>query len=321
MPILHAIVLGIVQGLSEFLPISSSGHLELVPWLFGWDDFAGDPGLETTFDVALHLGTLVGAVAYFRHDLLRLATAGLGALRGPRRRRPGAAVPASAARPGGGQVEVGAVEGGPVETGVDLAPGPNGPVGGGRDASLAWLLLLSTVPAGVTGVVFKDTFERIGEMEWLIGVLLIVFGLVLLVADRLGGERDADSFTARDAVLMGIAQAVALQPGVSRSGVTITMSRAIGFRRDAAARLSFLMSLPIIGGVILYEGLGVLVGDGIPGDFLGAFAAGVAASGLTGFAAVWATLRILQTRTFTPFVVYRCIVGVGVIVLVVSGIR
>ena len=308
MPILHAIVLGIVQGLSEFLPISSSGHLELVPWLFGWDDFARDPDLETTFDVALHLGTLVGAVAYFRDDLLRLATAGVGALR-PRRRRAGAAR---------GRAEADAGEG-PIETGVELAPGPGRGTDG--DASLAWLLLLSAMPAGITGILFRDTFERIGETEWLIGLLLIVFGLVLLVADRLGGEREADAFTARDALLMGMAQAAALQPGVSRSGVTITTSRAIGFRRDAAARLSFLMSLPIIGGAVVYEGLGVLVGEGIPGNFLLPFLAGVVASGVTGFAAVWATLRIVRSRTFTPFVVYRCIVGAGVIMLAVSGIR
>ena len=308
MPILHAIILGITQGLSEFLPISSSGHLKLVPWLLGWDDFSRNPGLETTFDIALHLGTLVGAVAYFRDDLVRLARAGFGALRPRRRRTRTAALVA---------------EEGPIETGVELAPGPDRPTDRStdRDASLAWLLLLSAVPAGMTGVLFKDTFARIGETEWLIGLLLIVFGLVLLVADRLGGERDADRFTVRDALLMGIAQAAALQPGVSRSGATITMSRAIGFRRDAAARLSFLMSLPIIGGAVLYEGLGALVGDGIPGAFLPAFAAGVVASGITGFAAVWATLRIVRTRTFTPFVVYRCMVGAGVILLAVSGIR
>ena len=303
MPILHAIVLGIVQGLSEFLPISSSGHLELVPWLLGWDDFADQPDLETTFDVALHLGTLVGAVAYFRDDLLRLATAGFGALRSTRRRS---------------RAVVDVLEG-PVETGLPPAPGAAGSTG--RDASLAWLLLLSAVPAGITGLLFQDTFERIGETEWLIGVLLIVFGLVLLVADRRGGEREADRFTARDALLMGLAQAAALQPGVSRSGVTITASRAIGFRRDAAARLSFLMSLPIIGAVVLYEGLAVLLGGGIPNDFLLPFGAGVLSSGITGFASVWVTLRVVRTRPFTPFVVYRCIVGAGVILLALSGIR
>jgi len=175
-PILHAIILGITQGLSEFLPISSSGHLELVPWLFGWDDFAADPDLETTFDVALHMGTLVGAVAYFRSDIVRLGTAGLGALS---RRSSGAGV---------GSVSAARSAGSSAETGVELAPGGDGTVGD-RDASLAWLLLLSAVPAGITGLLFEDTFAEIAEEHWLIGTLLIVFGLVLLVADRLGGER------------------------------------------------------------------------------------------------------------------------------------
>ena len=308
MPIIHAIILGITQGLSEFLPISSSGHLELVPWLFGWDDFAADPDLETTFDVALHMGTLVGAVAYFRTDIMRLGTAGFGALR---RRSTGAAV---------GSVSAARSAGSSAETGVELAPGGDG-TDGGRDASLAWLLLLSAVPAGITGLLFEDTFAQIAEEHWLIGTLLIVFGLVLLVADRLGGEREADRFRVRDALLMGLAQAAALQPGVSRSGVTITTARALGFRRDSAARLSFLMSLPIIAGVGLYKGADVLLGSGIPSGFYGAFAAGVVASGITGYAAVWATLRLVRTRTFTPFVIYRCIVGAGVILLVVTGIR
>jgi undecaprenyl-diphosphatase len=310
-PILHAIILGITQGLSEFLPISSSGHLELVPWLFGWDDFASDPGLETTFDVALHIGTLVGAVAYFWTDILRLGAAGFGALR----RRP---VGAST-----GSVGSGASAGAAVETGVAPVPGGgvDGVVPGDRDASLAWLLVLSAVPAGVSGVLFEDTFADIAENHWLIGVLLIVFGLGLLVADRLGGEREADRFSIRDAVVMGVVQAAALQPGVSRSGVTITAARALGFRRDAAARLSFLMSLPIIGGAGLYKGADVLLGAGIPSGFLGAFAAGMAAAAVTGYGAVWATLRLVRTRTFTPFVLYRCIVGAGVILIAVSGVR
>ena len=308
MPILHAIILGITQGLSEFLPISSSGHLELVPWLFGWDDFASDPDLETTFDVALHMGTLVGAVAYFWSDILRLATAGFGALR---RRTTGAGV---------GSVSAGRSAGSSAETGVELAPGGDGTVGD-RDASLAWLLLLSALPAGISGVLFEDTFADIAEEQWLIGVLLIVFGLGLLVADRLGGEREADRFGLRDALVMGVVQAAALQPGVSRSGVTITAARGLGFRRDSAARLSFLMSLPIIGGAGLYKGADVLLGGGIPSGFLGAFAAGMVAAGLTGYGAVWATLRLVRTRTFTPFVIYRCIVGTGVILLAASGVR
>ncbi|CAN5759466.1 hypothetical protein BH20ACT1_BH20ACT1_09470 [soil metagenome] len=152
------------------------------------------------------------------------------------------------------------------------------------------------------------------------GLLLAVFGLVLLWADRLGGSRTADGFHLRDALVMGGAQALALQPGVSRSGVTITAARRLGFDREAATRLSFLMSLPIIAGAGLYKGLD-LVGGGIPAVFGAAFAWGMAASAVTGWLAVWATLRLVRTRTFTPFVVYRVVVGLGVIVLVVTGLR
>ncbi len=301
MPVLHAIVLGVVQGLSEFLPISSSGHLELVPWLFGWNDFAGRPDLETTFDVALHLGTFVGAVAYFRNDLVRLARGGLATL-GPRRRRPVVAA----------------------TTETSVAPAPqrdDAPATTGDDGRLAWLLLASAVPAALAGALFEDVFAGIGETEWLVGLLLAAFGVVLLWADRLGGSRSADEFRLRDALTMGAVQALALQPGVSRSGVTITAARKLGFGREAAARLSFLMSMPIIAGAGLYKGLGLFGTGGIPAGFGAAFAWGMAASAVTGWVAVWATLRLVRTRTFTPFVVYRVVVGLGVIGLVVTGLR
>jgi undecaprenyl-diphosphatase len=298
MPLLHAIVLGIVQGLSEFLPISSSGHLRLVPWLFGWDDFAGRPHLETTFDVALHLGTLIGAVAYFRNDLVRLARGGLSALR-PRRL---ATAPIGAT----------------VETGVAPAPGPESPYG--DEGKLAWLLLASAVPAAILGALFNDQVSKLARHEWLIGVLLIVFGLVLLWADRLGGRRTADTFSLRDAILMGGAQALALAPGVSRSGATITAGRWVGLDRDSSARLSFLMSLPIIAGALLFEGA-KLAKDGMPHGFAGAFVVGIVASAITGYAAVWGTLRLIRTHTFTPFVIYRVLIGVGVLVIAATSFR
>ena len=299
MPILHAIVLGLVQGLSEFLPISSSAHLEVVPWLLGWDDFAARPDLETTFDVALHLGTFVGAVAYFRHDLVRLARGGVNALR---------------PRPAVTKVPVS-------EVSVSPAPGARTRPEEPDDGRLAWLLITSAVPAALAGALFEDVFTGIGETKWLVGVLLAGFGLVLLWADRLGGERQAEDFSMRDALTMGVVQALALQPGVSRSGVTITAARRLGFRREAAARLSFLMSLPIIAGAALYEGLDLLVAGGIPAGFGAAFASGVATSAITGWAAVWGTLRLVRTRTFTPFVIYRALVGAGIIAVAVTGWR
>ncbi|CAN5186106.1 undecaprenyl-diphosphate phosphatase [soil metagenome] len=307
MPLLHAIVLGIVQGLSEFLPISSSGHLELVPWLFGWDDFAGRPELETTFDVALHLGTFAGAVAYFRTDLVRLARGGLKALRHEGRR----------ARVGGATTET-SVPPSPVRPSSPAEEGLGQPADDGR---LAWLLVASAMPAAIAGALFADAFAGIGEIEWLVGLLLAVFGLILLWADRLHGARSADDFRLRDAITMGLAQALALQPGVSRSGVTITAARRLGFGRESAARLSFLMSLPIIAGAGLYEGVGLIGEGGIPAGFGAAFAAGMAASAVTGWLAVWGTLRLVRTRTFTPFVIYRVVVGVGVIALVATGLR
>jgi undecaprenyl-diphosphatase len=276
-PILHAIVLGIVQGLTEFLPVSSSGHLILVPWLFDWTELTRDPELNRTFDVALHIGTFVGALAYFRSDIATFAAA---AWRSVRKRS------------------------------VDEP-----------DERMAWLLLLSSLPAAVIGFLLDSTVEEHLGAEWLIGVLLVVFGLVLYWADRLPGERGEDGFGPRQAVLMGVAQACALQPGVSRSGATISMGRWLGFTRDAAARLSFLMSLPIIGGVGVYKGLDVVAGEGIPAGFGPAFAWGMLASAVTGFVAVWAILRLVRTRSFVPFVVYRVLLGTAVVGIAASSLR
>lgn len=268
MPILHAIVLGITQGLSEFLPISSSGHLRLVPWLFGWDDFAHQPSLEKTFDVALHLGTLVGAVAYFRHDVVRYVRA---AFRRDAR-----------------------------DT---------------TDGRVAWLLVVSTLPAAVTGALFADVIEEKTGYIWLIATMLIVFGLVLGWADRRPGARTVDDVRLRDAVLMGVGQAVALQPGVSRSGVTMTAGRFAGLGRDGAARFAFLMSLPITLGALMFKAADVVGEGGIPDGFMAPFLWGIVASGVTGWLAVWGTLRLIRTRTFAPFVAYRIVVGLGVLVL------
>ncbi len=277
MPILHAIVLGIVQGLSEFIPISSSGHLALVPWLFGWDDFGDQESLAKAFDVALHIGTLVGAVAYFWSDLVDFARDGLKLVFPANREN---------ATPQG---------------------------------RMAWLLLVSAVPAAITGAALDSTIEKLDDEFWLIGIMLVIGAFLLLVADRLGGSRDAESFRLRDALLLGLGQAAALQPGVSRSGVTITVARALKFDRVAAARLSFLMSLPIIAGAGAYKFLDVMGEGGIPADFRIPFGVGMATSAITGYAAVWGTIRFVQTRTFTPFVVYRVVAGVAVVGLVAAG--
>lgn len=277
MPVLHAIVLGIVQGLSEFIPISSSGHLALVPWLFGWDDFGDQESLAKAFDVALHIGTLAGAVAYFWSDLVGFARDGLKLV-----------FPAN--RP-------------------DATP----------QGRMAWLLLVSAVPAAITGAALDSTIEKLDDEFWLIGVMLVVGAVLLLVADRLGGPRDDESFRLRDALLMGLGQAAALQPGVSRSGVTITVARALKFDRVAAARISFLMSLPIIAGAGAYKFVDVMGEGGVPADFRIPFVVGMATSAVTGYAAVWGTIRFVQTRTFSPFVAYRVMVGAAVVGLVAAG--
>jgi undecaprenyl-diphosphatase len=299
-PIIHAIVLGIVQGLTEFLPVSSSGHLQLVPWLFGWDDFGARPELEQSFDVALHLGTLIGAGAYFRKDIVLLVRGGLSVLRPSRR---------TSAPVGSGAA---------IEVGVEPAPGDIRPLG--DEGRLAWLLLASAVPAALAGALLNDLFGDLGDQEWLIGVLLIVFGLVLAYADRLGGTRTADQFQPIDALRLGAAQALALVPGVSRSGSTMTAARFFGFGRDAAARLSFLMSMPIIAGALLFEGAQMFA-DGIPDDMVWPLVAGIVASGITGWVAVWGTLRLVRTHTFAPFVIYRVALGTLVLVVAVTGVR
>ncbi len=260
MPILHAIVLGIVQGLTEFLPISSSGHLAIVPWLFRWDELTANPELNQTFDVALHIGTFVGALGYFWRDIWSIITT--------RSRH-----------------------------------------------RLGVLLLLSTIPAGLIGLVFEESLAEANEL--LIGVLLIVFGVVLAWVARRVATRAAEMgdnpFGPRDAALMGIAQASALVPGVSRSGITMTAGRLLGFDRESAARLSFLMAMPVIAGAGALKGVKVLADGGLAPGLAAPFLWGMVASALTGALAVWFLLRLIKTRTFMPFVVYRIVAGVAII--------
>jgi undecaprenyl-diphosphatase len=276
MPVWHALVLGILQGLTEFFPISSSGHLALAPWLFGWNDFGGDDSLHKAFDVALHLGTLVGAAAYLWPDVVKYVRAAFA----------------------------------PVLERTPLS----------RDGRTAWPLLLSTVPAALVGALFNDTIDELDDVIWLIGVMLIVFGIVLYLVDRLPGGREQEDFRVRDAVLMGAGQALALQPGVSRSGVTMTVARWLRFDREAAARLSFLMALPVIAGAGVYSLVDVMA-SGIPSELYGPFAVGMLASSVTGWVAVWGTLRIVRTWSFFPFVVYRVTLGALVLATLASSFR
>lgn len=280
MPIVHAIVLGLVQGLAEFLPISSSGHLILVPWLFGWDDFAAaglGPSVKKAFDVALHLGTLVAVVAYFRRDLVVYVRDGLSMVVSRRR--------------------------------------PSTPEG-----RLAWLFVLSAVPAAVAGALFEDLIdERLGT-PGLIAVSLIVFGIVLWWADRRGGRRTIDDYTVGDSLKVGAAQILALNPGTSRSGITMSAARLLGFQRDAAARASFLMAIPVTFGAALLK-VTKLVADGVPDGLAVPMVVGIATSAVSGWLAVWGTIRLVRTRTFGWFVAYRIVLGVVVLGLIAAGVR
>jgi len=272
MPIYQAFVLGLVQGLSEFLPISSSGHLILTRWLFGWE-VPGNESVDKAFDVALHLGTLIAVVWYFRSDLVTYVREGTRLIW--RRERP-----------------------------VDT------------DGRIAWLLVVATIPAAWVGAAFENQIDDQLGTPVIIGVSLILFGLLLYWADRSTGTRPIEEFRLRDSLIVGAAQTLSLNPGTSRSGITITAARRIGFNRDAAARVSFLMSVPVIAGAVVLK-VGGLIADGVPSGLVWPLVIGVVTSGLSGWAAVWGTMRLIRTRSFTPFVIYR--VGVGTIVLIIAA--
>jgi len=275
--ILQAIILGIVQGLTEFLPISSSGHLILVPWLFNWHFLLNNPDLNKTFDVALHLGTFVAVLVYFWREVVRLVAAWVRSIA----RR-------SLADP---------------------------------EARLAWLLFVSTIPAAFLGVVFESFIEdRLGK-PWIIAVMMIVFALVMYAIDHVAKlDRDLEALTWTDSILIGIAQAFALCPGVSRSGVTMMTGLALRLDRESAARYSFLLSIPVIGGAAAYKALHVAK-DGLPAGTAMPFVVGIASAAISGMIAIWFVLRYLKTHNFNLFVVYRIVVGVGILILIVAGVR
>ena len=275
-PIIHAIVLGLVQGLAEFLPISSSGHLLLVPWLFGWNDF-DNTSIEKAFDVALHLGTLVAVVGYFWRDLVVYVREGV--LLVVKRERPASA-----------------------------------------EGRLAWLLVLSSIPAAVAGAVGEKYIDDKLGTPVLIACSLIVFGVLLAWADRRAGRRRLADYTRADALKVGMAQVLALNPGTSRSGITMTAARFLGFTRDAAARASFLMAIPVTAGAVAFK-MVKLVNDGIPDGLGTPMVVGIVTSGLSGWLAVWGTLRLIRTRSFMPFVVYRVALGALVLLLIATGVR
>lgn len=255
----QALVIGIVQGLTEFLPISSSGHLLIVPWLFGWTD----PFLDSlAFSVVLHGGTLVALLVYFRDDWLRLIPAGLAAIR-------------------------------------------DRSFGGDADRRLAWLLVASTVPAAVIAVFLNDWIETNVREVGLVALMLVLAGAVLWLADRWGPRTHTiGRLTFRGAVGIGTAQALALIPGVSRSGISISAGLFAGLDRSDAVRYSFLMATPITALAVAYELVKLVRGDVGNVEVL-PLVVGVIAAFVSGVLAIAVLLRYVRARSFSVFVVYR----------------
>ena len=269
-------MLGITQGVTEFAPVSSSGHLIIVPWLFGWT-ILQNPELNKTFDVALHIGTLIGALVYFRHDVARYLAAWVRSLR---------------------------------SRSISSA-----------DERLAWALVVGTVPGAVAGALFESVIEDTLGQPWLIAVMLIAFGVILVWVDRAAPiRRRMADLSVRDGVVLGVAQAVALQPGVSRSGVTITAGRALGLDRESAARFSFLLALPIIAGAGILKGIDV-ARSGLPPGMAWPFVWGMVASAVSGFLVIAFLLAYLRRHSFVVFLVYRVAVAILVLAVIAGGIR
>ena len=258
--VLQAVILGIVQGLTEFLPVSSSGHLIVVPYLFGF----GDRFLTSlAFGVMLHLGTLIALLVYFRADWLRLVPAGLAAIRDRSFR-------------------------------------------GEPDRKLAWLLVGATIPAALVGLLFNDVIESSFRQPGLVALMLVLGGILLFSADRIGRRSLAvEDVTFPVAVGIGAAQALALVPGISRSGVSISAGRLAGLDRAAAARFAFLMATPITAGAIVFEARSLLAGESAVDVELVPLLLGMLAALMSGMLAIHFMLRFLRTRSLDVFVWYR----------------
>lgn len=281
MDILQAIVLGIVQGLTEFIPISSSAHLIIVPWLFGWPD----PGLA--FDVALHLGTLLALLLFFASDWVRLIRAGILSI---------------------------------VER----------KIGEDSDRRLAWLLVIGCIPGGIVGVLAESKIEALfhqpngvhnsGAMI-VMAVIIALLGAVLFIAERIAKHvRELERISLKDGIVIGLAQALAIFPGVSRSGSTITAGLFMGLTREAAARFSFLLSAPIIAGAgakSMLEVAGALKSGAMASSELVYFAIGFIVAAISGYLCIRFLLQYLQKNSADIFVYYRWLLAIFLIAVVV----
>ena len=271
MSLLESIVLGIVQGLTEFLPISSSAHQRIVPALLGWDD----PG--AAFTAVTQLGTEAAVLIYFRRDLWAIATTWLGSLRSPVLRSE-------------------------------------------HDARMGWYLIVASIPITIFGLAFENQIETGARNLLLIGSVLIVFALVLGFADRRGAhERELERISARDGVLIGLAQSLALVPGVSRSGATMSAGLLLGMKRPAAARFSFLLAVPTVLGSGLFQLQGILSGEEGGGEPFAYVAIATVVSFAVGYLAIAWFLRYLASHSLGVFVAYRIALGALVLGLTAAG--
>ncbi|MBF0157787.1 MAG: undecaprenyl-diphosphate phosphatase [Magnetococcales bacterium] len=263
----HAVVLAVIQAVTEFLPISSSGHLILVPYLLGWPD----QGLS--YDIAVNTGTMLAVVVYLRRDVKEVVA---GFFRTLARRR----------------------------------------IGDDPGARMAWHLILATIPAGLAGLAFHDLVEHSARDPRVVAVNAILFGVILFIADRRGKrQRTLTSFSWKDALLFGVAQALALIPGTSRSGITMTAGLFSGFTRAECARFSFLMAVPV--GVLagLLDAVKLLTGPELVPGSLGGMVIGLVVSGISAYWVIDWLMGWLQKQTLTVFVIYRLLLGVAIFTL------
>ncbi len=286
MPLYQAFVLAIVQGLTEFLPVSSTAHLWLVPWIMKWND----PGL--TFDVALHAGTLVAVLLYFWRYWLEMIKMVLGI--------------------SGGRAGATASGGVPDKAGSITLLGEN--------RQLFWFLVIATIPGGIAGWLFERAADERLRSPLVVGPALIIVALLMWAGERVGSENhNLGQVGLWDSIIVGAAQAFAVIPGVSRSGSTMTAGLFRGMSRETAARFSFLLSTPLIAGACLKKGWEIHH-SGLPADMRLPFLFGIIVSAVVGYTVIAVLIRYLERRTFTIFVVYRVILGV--ILLVVGwGLR
>jgi len=288
LPILEAIILGIVQGLTEFLPVSSTAHLALVPWLVTRLGLANwsDPGL--TFDVALHAGTLFAILLYFWRTWIQIIRAALG----------GKVVRFSETS----------------DNQRDLTPEEQR-----RERQLLWYMIAASIPAALAGALLEKRIETTFRAPALVASMLIIVAVIMWIAERVSRfQKPLPQIGLGDAMTVGVLQAFAVVPGVSRSGITITGGLFRNFTREAAARFSFLLSTPIIGGAALFKlhhvmKHGLPPGETAPG--MAAFVVGIVVSALVGYVTIAFFLRYLQTKTLTVFIVYRILFGIAVLLL------